>query len=66
LEYVIQHNSPIYDESETQSAKVFAIPHDQACLDDSNDTPKPMSECQLSCRLDKLVFRTGLNPFLTD
>ena len=32
------HNSPIYDECQTQVAKVLAVPGKQACQDNSNDT----------------------------
>ena len=44
----IQHNSPIYKECQTQSALVLALPWKQANQDDSNDTPQPVNEFQVS------------------
>ena len=42
------HNSPIYDECQTQSAWVLALPRERAHQDDSNDTLQPICECQVS------------------
>ena len=39
------HNSPIYDEYETQYAKVLTLPRKQAHQDDSNNPPQPICEC---------------------
>ena len=40
------HNSPIYDEYQTQSAKVWALPQERAHQDyptiNSNSTPQPI------------------------
>ena len=38
------HNSPIYDECQTQWAKVLILPWKWAHQDDSNDTPQPLGE----------------------
>ena len=35
------HNSPIYDECQTQSAWLLTLPWKQTHQDDSNDTPQP-------------------------
>ena len=43
-----RHNSPIYDECQTQKAKVLALLWERAHRDDSNDTPQPIGECQVS------------------
>ena len=42
------HNSPIYDECQTQSAWVLALPRKQAHQDNSNDTRQPICEFQVS------------------
>ena len=45
-------NSPIYDECQTQSwARVLAMPQEQTHQDNSNDTPKPICEFQVSFSL---------------
>ena len=41
------HNSPIYDECQTQKAKVLTLPWIWAHQDNSNDTPQSMGECQV-------------------
>ena len=41
------NNASIYDECQTQSAKVWALSQEQAHQDDSNDTSKPIYECQV-------------------
>ena len=41
------HNSPIFDEYQTQSAEVLGLPWKWAHQDDSNDTPQPIRECQV-------------------
>ena len=41
---LISHNSPIDDEYQTQAAKVLALPQEHADHNDSNDTPKIMSD----------------------
>ena len=43
----IGHNSPIYDECQTQSAWVLALPWERAHQDNSNDTPQHMCEFQV-------------------
>ena len=45
------HNSPNHNECKTQSSWVLALPWKWAHLDNSNDTPKPMCECQVSIPL---------------
>ena len=57
-------NSPIYDECQTERAKVLAMPWKLALWDESNATPKPIRGFQLSyssecvkvysCRLSKI------------
>ena len=42
------HNSPIYDECQTQSAWVLTLPWERAHQDNSNDTPQPICEFQAS------------------
>ena len=42
------HNSPIYDEYQTQSAWVLTLPWKRAHQDDSNDTPQIISEFQVN------------------
>ena len=42
------HSSPIYNKCPTQSAWVLALPQERAHQDDSNDTPQPMCEFQVS------------------
>ena len=42
------HNSPIYDECQTQQAMVLTLPWKRVRQDDSNDTPQPIGECQVS------------------
>ena len=42
-----KHNSPIYDEYQTQSAKVLTLLWELAHQDDSNDTPQPICEYQV-------------------
>ena len=44
---ITQHNSPIYDECQTQKAKVLTLPWKWAHQVDSNDTPQPIGECQV-------------------
>ena len=43
------HNSPIYDECETNSAMVFALPPEPAYQDNTNDTLQPV--CDFKDRL---------------
>ena len=38
------HNSPIYDECETNSAMVFALPPEPAYQDNTNDTLQPVCD----------------------
>ena len=59
LKYV--HNSPIYDEYQTQSAKVLALLWKRAHQDDSNDTPQPTYEFQVDFRLLWIKAYPGLS-----
>ena len=43
------HNAPIYDECETNSAMVFALPPEPAYKDNTNDTLQPV--CDFKDRL---------------
>ena len=47
------HNSPIYDECQTQLANVLALLWKPAHQDDSNDTPQPIYEVQVSFLLPR-------------
>ena len=38
------HKFPVYDECQTQSAKVLALPREQVHQDDSNDNTQPISQ----------------------
>ena len=54
-----QHNSPIYDECQTQSAKVLALPWKRAHEADSNNTPQPKMTVKLTslyCGLRLILF----------
>ena len=42
-----RHNSPIYDECQTQSAWVLTLSRKRAHPDDQNDTPQPICEFQV-------------------
>ena len=55
------HNSPIYDECQTQSAKVLALPWKRAHQDDSNDTPQPIGEFQVDFPLLWIKDYPGLS-----
>ena len=39
--------SNVYDECQTQSAKVLTLLKERAHQDPSNDTPQPIGECQV-------------------
>ena len=43
----LAHNSPFHDEYQSQSAKVLALPWEQAHQDESNDAPHPLWEFQV-------------------
>ena len=51
------HNSLIFDNYQTQSA----LPWKQAHQDNSNDTPQPMSECQVDFYLLWIKAYPGLS-----
>ena len=55
------HNSPIYDESQTQFAWVLVLPWERAHQDDSNDTPLPICEFQVSFPLLRIKAYPGLS-----
>ena len=55
------HNSPIYDECQTQSAWVLALPRARAHQDDSNDTPQPIREFQVGFPLLWIKAYPGLS-----
>ena len=42
-----RHNSPIYDECQTQSPWVLALPYERAHQDNQKDTPQPICEFQV-------------------
>ena len=48
LSFSSTHNSPIYNECQTKSAKVLVLPWKRAHQDNSNDTPQPICEFQVS------------------
>ena len=54
------HNSQIYDEYQTQSAKVLTLLWKRAHQDDSNDSPQPISECQVDFSLLWIKAYPGL------
>ena len=60
-ESINQHNSPIYDEYQTQSAKVLTLLWKRAPQDDSNDTPQPIRECQVDFPLLWIKAYPGLS-----
>ena len=43
---IIGHNSPTYDEWQTQSAKVLALPQERAHRESNDSTPQAISEFQ--------------------
>ena len=55
------HNSPIYDECQTQSAWVLALPWERTHQDDSNDTPQPICEFQVNFPLLWIKDYPGLS-----
>ena len=57
----IEHNSPIYNECQTQSAWVLALPWELAHQDDSNDTPQPICEFQVGFHLLLIKAYPGLS-----
>ena len=50
---ISSHNSPIYDECQTWSAWVLALPRKRAHQDYSNDTSQPICEFQVKFPLIK-------------
>ena len=58
---IMRHNSPIYDECQTQWAKVLTLPWKRAHQDDSNDTPQPICECQVDFPLLWIKDYPGLS-----
>ena len=59
--YLLIHNSSIYDECQTQSAYVLALPCKRAYQDDSNDTPQPIFEFQVDFPLLWIKDYPGLS-----
>ena len=57
----VAHNSPIYDECQTQSAWGLALPRERAHQDDSNDTPQPICEFQVDFPLLWIKDYPGLS-----
>ena len=55
------HNSPIFDECQTQSAKVLTLPWKRANQDHSNDTPQPICESQVDFPLLWIKAHPGLS-----
>jgi len=55
------HNSPIYDECQTQSAGVLAL-RKQAHQEDSNNTPQPICDFQVGFPLLWIKAYPGLSP----
>ena len=55
------HNSPIYDECQTQSAWVLALSWKRAYQNDSNDTPQPICEFQVDFPLLWIKADPGLS-----
>ena len=55
------HNSPIYDEYQTQLAKVLTLLWKRAHQDDSNDTPQPICEFQVDFPLLWIKDHPGLS-----
>ena len=55
------YNSPIYDECQTQSAKVLGLPWKRAHQDESNDTPQPIWEFQVDFPLLWIKDYPGLS-----
>ena len=55
------HNSPIYDECQTQSAWVLTLPWKRAHQDNSNDTPQPICEFQVGFPLLRILAYPGLS-----
>ena len=55
------HNSPIYDDCQTLSAWVLALPWEQAHQDDSKDTPQVISEFQVDFPLLWMKAYPGLS-----
>ena len=53
--------SPIYDECQTQSAWVLALPGERAHQDDLNDTPQPICEFQVDFPLLWIKAYPGLS-----
>ena len=58
---IIPHNSPIYDECQTQSAWVLTLSRKRAHLDDSKDTPQPICEFQVDFPLLWIKAYLGLS-----
>ena len=58
---VAVHNSPIYDECQTQLTKVLTLLRERAHQDDSNDTPQPICECQVDLPLLWIKAYPGLS-----
>ena len=56
-----EHNSPIYDEFQSQSAWVLALLWERVHQDDSNDTPQPISEFQVDFPLLWIKAYPGLS-----
>ena len=59
-----EHNSPIYDERQTQSAWVLALPWERAHQNDSNDTPQPICEFQVDFPFLWIKAYSGLSQSL--
>ena len=57
----LAHNSPIYDECQTQSGWVLALPWERAHQNDSNDTPQPMFKFQVGFPLLWIKAYPGLS-----
>ena len=56
-EFICIHIPQIYDKRRSQSAKVLALPQEQALQDNSNDTLQTMCELHVSFHL----LRTRIN-----
>ena len=61
FDLVLEHNSPIFDEYQTQSAEVLALPLKWAHQDDSNDTQQPICEFQVDFPLLWIKDYPGLS-----
>ena len=55
------HNSPIYDECQTQPAWVLTMSRERAHQDNSNDTPQLICEFQVSFPLLRIKAYPGLS-----